>query len=287
MSLFHARHSGPGHLAPLGVHAHILAQQLDVSFQIQQVILDLECQPQSPAITATQFQLGFVRPGQHQSSGQRRGQQVGGLVQVDVADNVLSGRLPLHGHVQYLTGHHAPNARPLRDLPDGGQRPSRRFLRQRRGQHGLIGHVQQTIPGQNGHGFAVHPMIGGLSPAKGVVVHGGQIVVDQGIGVDHFQRTGEGHGLLPVVPQQVIRSQQQHRADAFARQQQTVAHGAAQGLGHLALGGGFLRRFRHRPARVGQQQTVVFQRRLNRVKVGVHALPLPSSSLMLICPSMG
>ena len=129
-------------------------------------------------------------------------------MQVDVADNVLSGRLPLHGHVQYLTGHHAPNARPLRDLPNSRQRPFRRILRQRRGQHGLIGHIQQTIPGQNGHGFAVHPMIGGLSPAQRIVVHGRQIVVDQRIGVDHFQRTGEGHGLLPVVPQQVIRSQQ-------------------------------------------------------------------------------
>ena len=37
-----------------------------------------------------------------------------------------------------------------------------------------------------------------------------------------------------------------------------------------------------RLAPVGKQQTVVFQHRLNRVKVGVHARLLPSSSLMLI-----
>ena len=37
-------------------------------------------------------------------------------------------------------------------------------------------------------------MAGGLSPSHIIVVHTGQIVVDQGIGMDHFDGTGKGQG---------------------------------------------------------------------------------------------
>ena len=37
-------------------------------------------------------------------------------------------------------------------------------------------------------------MIGWLSSTKIVIVHGRQVVVDEGHGVDHFEGDGRGHG---------------------------------------------------------------------------------------------
>ena len=48
-------------------------------------------------------------------------------------------------------------------------------------------HGQQSIPGQNGHRFAIDLVIGRFPPAEIIVVHGRQIIVDERIGMNQFQ----------------------------------------------------------------------------------------------------
>ena len=49
---------------------------------------------------------------------------------------------------------------------------------------------QEAVAGKNGHGFAEHLVIGGFSAPQVVVVHGGQVIVNKGVGVDEFQSAG-------------------------------------------------------------------------------------------------
>ena len=54
------------------------------------------------------------------------------------------------------------------------------------GQH-LEGAGLQGVAGQDGDGFAEGLVAGGLAAAQIVVVQGGQIVVDERVGVEHLQ----------------------------------------------------------------------------------------------------
>ncbi|MNC41967.1 hypothetical protein D3C75_907620 [compost metagenome] len=49
---------------------------------------------------------------------------------------------------------------------------------------------QKRIPRQNSHRIAKHLVVGGFAAAEVVIVHGGKIIMDQGIGVDHLDGIG-------------------------------------------------------------------------------------------------
>ncbi len=52
---------------------------------------------------------------------------------------------------------------------------------------GLEGEGLESVAGEDGGGFAEDDVAGGLAAAEVVVVEGGEIVVDEGISVDHLQ----------------------------------------------------------------------------------------------------
>ena len=58
------------------------------------------------------------------------------------------------------------------------------------------GHGEEPVSGQDGVGLPEDLVIAGLAPAHVVVVHGGQVVMDKGIGVDHLEGAREGQGVL-------------------------------------------------------------------------------------------
>ena len=59
-------------------------------------------------------------------------------------------------------------------------------------------------------------VIGWFSSTKVVVVHGGQIVVNEGHGVDHFQGDGRGHGDLLGSAKHFAGGQAEDGSDALA-----------------------------------------------------------------------
>ena len=98
-------------------------------------------------------------------------------------------------------------------------------------------------------------MVCGLAAAELVVIHAGQIIVDEAVGVQHLDRAGNGHGFFHVAPRDAAELQHQHGADALAACQQTVAHG----LGKTRLG----QIFRHAEALLQRRfdfQTIFFSR---------------------------
>ncbi|CAN4032121.1 aminoacyl-tRNA hydrolase, partial [Dysosmobacter welbionis] len=191
-----------------------------VAAHVQHVVPDLEGQPQllgvrfggghQPAASARRGHAQAAGPGDHGP----------GLEPVDLRHL----RLGLRGveGVQHLARHHAVRAGDLRqDAAAGGPAA---LVQPRRRQDQAVGLRLEGVPRQHGQRLAVDLVVGGLAPAQVVVVHAGQVIVDQGVGVDQLQGAGHGQGRLPVrKARQPGKLQGQHRPDALAPRQQAVS----------------------------------------------------------------
>src|SRR6185503_17091246 len=67
-------------------------------------------------------------------------------------------------------------------------------------------------------------MVGGFPAAEVVVVHRRQVVVNQGVGVDQFQRTGDRHQSRRLLPHRFRRGNGQDRTDSLPSRHETVPH---------------------------------------------------------------
>src|SRR5439155_13040924 len=83
---------------------------------------------------------------------------------------------------------------------------------------------QQGVAGQDRQRLAELLVTGRQATAKVVVVHGGQVVVDQRIRVNHFDRGRGGQGVTFVAACGLVGHQHQERPQTFSGGQQTVAH---------------------------------------------------------------
>ena len=99
---------------------------------------------------------------------------------------------------------------------------------------------QQGIARQHRDALAEDLMVGQFAAPVIVIVHRGKVVVDQRVGVDALDGTGQGIRVGFVAPTSRGRRQAQGGADAFAAGKQGVAHRAMDG-------GGFDRRRRQEP----------------------------------------
>ena len=83
----------------------------------------------------------------------------------------------------------------------------------------------EGVPRQNGHGLPIDLVTGGPPPPEVVVIHAGQVVVNEGIGVDALQCHAQREGPPGLSTQSLAESQGHHGPDSFASGQQAVAHG--------------------------------------------------------------
>ncbi len=84
--------------------------------------------------------------------------------------------------------------------------------------------------------FTKDAVIGGAAATKIIIVHAGEIVVDQGVGVNAFDGAsgGEREGFFPS--HSPSGGEAEDGAEAFAACKKTVAHGSVD-EGGLGLGG--------------------------------------------------
>ena len=145
---------------------------------------------------------------------------------MDLCQAVRIQRFPLLHDIQILAGAHI--------VPTCGNR--QHFTRFRVGLRcGAAGQGQplkrrslERIPRQQGQPFTVFHMAGGLAPAKLVIVHAGQVIVNEGIGVKHFHCTGIVQRRLHLAASRLAELQHQHRPHPLASGQQAVPHGVQQ-----------------------------------------------------------
>ena len=98
---------------------------------------------------------------------------------------------------------------------------------------GLEGEGLEGVAGEDGDGFAEDLVAGGLAAAEVVVVEGGQVVVDEGVGVEHFYGCAEvgcAFGNFSGSGDHSGGFHAEDGAEAFAACEGTVTHGAVDGV---------------------------------------------------------
>jgi hypothetical protein len=98
----------------------------------------------------------------------------------------------------------------------------------------LEGEGLQGVAGQDGGRFAEEDVAGGLAAAEVVVVEGWEIVVDEGVGVEHFQcgtEVGDAFGVVGGSCDHPRCFHAEDGAETLAAGEGAVAHGAVDGVG--------------------------------------------------------
>ena len=90
---------------------------------------------------------------------------------------------------------------------------------------------QQGVARQHGDAFAEDLVVGGLAAAEIVVVHRGQIVVDERIGVDALDGAGQRQGVVFRAAAGLGGGQAKRRTHSFAAGKNRIAHGFVDGGG--------------------------------------------------------
>ena len=174
-------------LALCNVLARGLAELGVVAFHVEQVVADLERQPERIGERVERGARGGVGITGQVAQADAGADQRAGLERMQAFERRQVGGAGLH--VQRLPGAHAGRAAGrgqfahLRDACPGGGR--------RRCEH-LEGQRLQGIAGQDGSRFVEGDVHGRPAAAQGVVVHGRQVVVHQREGVHALHRAGGG-----------------------------------------------------------------------------------------------
>ncbi len=136
---------------------------------------------------------------------------------------------PAPAQVQELAAHHPVHPGRPAELgddphPDGG--PAVLALADQA--HGL---GEQGVAGEDRDVLAVDPVAGRLTAAQVVVVHRGQVVVDERVRVHELDGRGGRQEPLRVLAQPLAAGEREHAADPLAAGQQRVAHRLDEGAG--------------------------------------------------------
>ena len=210
-----------GDLALVLVGADGLAEFVGVSDDVQHIVPDLEGQTQLIAV-------GFCcLPGRLAAAGCADAQHTGsgdhgtGFQVVDLRQFIL-GRGMVQ-RVQHLPRYHAVRAGRVRQnqsaiRPLGvGQAGSR--------QDHAVGRRLESVSRQYRQGLTVNLVVGGFTPAEIVIIHAGQVIMDQRIRVDQLQCAANRHSLVPVQTAQPGKLQRHHRTQPLAAGENAVPHG--------------------------------------------------------------
>ena len=98
---------------------------------------------------------------------------------------------------------------------------------------GLEGEGLEGVAGEDGDGFAEDDVAGGLAATEVVVVERGEVVVDEGVGVEHLEGCAEigcAFGDVFTAGDHAGSLHAEDRAEAFASGEGAVAHGAVDGV---------------------------------------------------------
>ena len=103
----------------------------------------------------------------------------------------------------------------------------------RQGGEDFEGESEEGVSGEEGDGFAELDVAGGESSAEVVVIESGEVVVDEGEGVDHLERATGVEGGLFVASDGLGGEEDERGAETLSGSERGVAHGLVE------LGGGF------------------------------------------------
>src|SRR3989442_566939 len=216
---------GIGRLLLALIAAGGLAELFEAALDVEDIIHDLERDPERLAGACDGLESVGLRTGQHGAHAQRRPDERGRLARVDVIERLGADRLALGLDVHDLPADHAVGAGRLRDLRHhvGNDPRVRRAVDVAGDQPERV--REQRVAGQDGHRLAEHLVIGEPAAAIVVVVHRGQVVVDQRIRMDQLERARRGQHALGHAADGLAAGDDENGAQALAARHHAVAHG--------------------------------------------------------------
>jgi hypothetical protein len=240
-ALVDAEDGGPGGFVDGGVLAGGLAELGGVLGHVEDVVDDLEGEAGFFAEGAEAGDGVQSRSGEVASGDDGDGDEGSGFGAVDALDE-LGGGLDAFGFdVHDLATDHAVGQAAGEigadaggdGVGDGLQDGDGRVWRAVEARDGLEGEGLEGVAGEDGGGLAEDDVAGGQAAAEVVVVEGGEVVVDEGIGVDHLERGTERRGLGV----EFLRTQNhtggfetEDGAEAFSAREGAVAHCPVDGV---------------------------------------------------------
>jgi hypothetical protein len=95
---------------------------------------------------------------------------------------------------------------------------------------------EEGVAGEDGDAFTVNDVGGGAAASEVIIVHAGEVIVDEGIGMDAFDGGGGVEGEWGGAPGGLGGGEAEDGAEAFSAGEEGIAHGLVEGGG---FGGGF------------------------------------------------
>ena len=220
-----------GGLVERSILAGRLAQRRGVALDVEQVVGDLECFAERAAVIVERlifFRRGLAeqRAGDAAEAQQRAGLH---LLQPRDVDRLAVAEPAFAGEIEHLSADHAADA-------DG----ARQRARQQQPHIGILvdlvagddveGQRQQRVAGQDRGGVVGLLVQGRAAAAQVAVVHRRQVVMDQRIAMDAFQRrAGQQRGLARDAEHRGAFDHQK-RPQPLAAAEARIAHGVHQPL---------------------------------------------------------
>ena len=184
MSCLKAIEAYIGGLVILFVATHLLAQLFCCAFNIQNVVGNLEGQTQQIGKFSQGQKLLMGSACQMGAAANGCDKQGTSLTRMELAQLLRGNLLAFELKVQALSAHHTEITGTHSHFPHGFNK--RLGLHVLLLQHDLKGQSQQAVASQNCHGFAINLVVGQPTTKIIIIVHAGQIIMNQGIGMNHF-----------------------------------------------------------------------------------------------------
>ena len=148
-----------------------------------------------------------------------------GLATLDGQDLLFCALPLLTADIQHLAANHAQATGTFGQDTDG---IAHRFTLQFCGGCNGEGICQQCVTGKDSHSFTVDLVVGESATAVIIIIHAGQVVMDQAICMDHFHSCSQGRCLLPVATAQSAKLKSENRPQPLATGKQAILHGFKQ-----------------------------------------------------------
>ena len=222
--LLHPQDRDEGRLARRRVLAHGLPDDGFLALGVQEVVDDLEGESEVVGVGPKRMAHGLRRLVHDGAGLAGKGDQLAGLEPFHPGNGPDVQGLVLGEQVDHLPADHAATAA-------GGAEPGRQLAAHGRVRVGggidqhLEGQRQQRIAREDGGRLAELDVTGRLAAAKIVVVHGRQVVMDQGIAVHQLDRRADAQGAALGHAEHAGGGQYEKRPKALAPVQGGIAHG--------------------------------------------------------------
>jgi hypothetical protein len=111
------------------------------------------------------------------------------------------------------------------DFADDGKKCCRRYPgRVGRVAHGNERLGQERVPCQNGDRLPKDLVVGRIPAPEVIVIHGRQVIMNQGIGMNHLHGAGRRHGMAQITSDGLACREHENRPDPLASGKNGIAH---------------------------------------------------------------